>query len=146
MVAAATFTQTSYSKGPLAHIGLNARAFTIHNDTFLNTISNTMLIAKLPPVCEILGCFIKGTNAGVAGIYVLRVEDTDACITLTGVSLATPFGGVGSNVSVRPFRVSLSDGAPNQFARLRLEATAAGVTTTISLAGVLLYSVGSTDI
>lgn len=148
MVAAATITSTQYATGGVrASTGLNYLTFKIGPDfQFHNTVSQTLLIAKLPPVCEILACWVKGTNAGTTAKVCLRVEDTDCSITLTTASLATPAADLGHDVSATPFRVSLSDDAAHQYARLRLEATASAATTTISLAGVLLYTVGAHDL
>lgn len=150
MVAARTTTVTlTWNQPPrVLTEGLSYRAFKVSDAAFHGTVSSTILLAKLPPVCEILGAFIHGTNADVTGaVMVLRAGATDISVSFTSGSLATPAGDAGSNISTRPVRLSLSDDAAVQYAALRLECTTAStLTTTLSLAGWVVYSVGSNDL
>jgi len=147
MVAAVTYTTTTnMSNAPRQNIGDNVVVFTKSLTAFHATASSAILLCKVPNHAIIYdaayGC-AGATSAVTAALLELRVDGV-AIAASTSANQAT----AGLNrAGLLPYKVSLSDGAANQYAVVSLMCTTAGTaSTSLSVAGFIKYSLDESDL
>lgn len=149
---ATTYTVTQTWAQPPRVMPEGAASWRAFNVSMLvqGVVGDTIKLAKLPPVCDILGCWIRGTAPGDSDMLMeLRAGATAIGATLTSTTIAASgAAGIGGDLGVRPFRaVSISDDAAVQYAALQLVVTTASTqTATLSLAGWVMYQVGDSGV
>ena len=147
MVAAVTYTTTTNLSNPARQcLGDNVVVFTKSLSAFHGTASSAILLCKVPNhaiIYDAAYACAGATSAVTATLLELRVNGVAIAAT-TSANQAT----AGLNrAGLLPYKVSLSDGAANQYAIVSLMCTTAGTaSTSLSVAGFVAYSMDESDI
>ena len=118
----ATYTASSQTATPrVTHTGtINAYGTHTNGASFSTSVSDQILMVKIPDRAWILDGYIAGTIGNVAStVKVGTAADDDCCITVASLSATSQM--TRFNSAVLPFQVSLSDDAEPKWTWLRVE-------------------------
>lgn len=131
------------------HIGAQATTF-IRPDAASAAAGDVVLCCKIPNRAMVLDCAIRmghrADTQATANVFLAKVGDGSAsAIASMGTQVLSATGGAQMfrpSTAWTPTRISLSDDAAVQYAMLKISVQAGTTTTSFSLAGYVLYTMG----
>jgi len=150
-MAAATLTATPFNSTMIRDPGVWAAEVSFDFNTGatkLGTASDAVMLAKIPSGVEITGMWIRYTTKSdtqqIARVDLLDASGTLLCNVIATFTVSATSGialvQAGGAANSIPYKLSLSDDAALQYARLALVFVSGSETVSASLAGVVRYS------
>jgi hypothetical protein len=156
-MAARTLTVTGYNASPKAlHVGENVVPFDFNSGaTKLGTVSDVLMICKLPNGAEFTGANIRfGAELSAATTWTAQIVGFDASGTSTVLATLASPGSMTANATTAqgytlcsPYKVSISDDRAIQFAAFVLNCTVGGSeTVSFSIQGSVRFLTDGTSV